>query len=72
MACVMFALFNAINGVTMNGITYCFDVTGILPWFVIAPVIGLLSAVLEALCNGDYDNFVNPIIIGLVLVAFGL
>ena len=72
MACVMFALFNAVNGLTMNGITYWFDTSGILPWFVIAPIAGLLSAVLEALCNGDYDNFVNPIIIGLVLVALGL
>ena len=72
MACVMFALFNAVNGLTMNGITYWFDTSGILPWFVIAPIAGLLSAVLEALCNGDYDNFVNPIIIGLMLVALGL
>jgi len=72
MACVMFALFNAVDGLTMNGITYFFDTSGIIPWFVIAPIAGLLSAVLEALCNGDYDNFVNPIIIGLVLVALGL
>ena len=72
MACVMFALFNAVNGLTMNGITYWFDTSGVLPWFLIAPIAGLLSAVLEALCNGDYDNFVNPIIIGLVLVALGL
>lgn len=72
MACVMFALFSAINGITINGITYCFDTTGIIPWFVIAPLAGLLSAILEALCNGDYDNFVNPIIIGLALVALGL
>ena len=68
----MFALFNAVDGLTMNGITYFFDTSGIIPWFVIAPIAGLLSAVLEALCNGDYDNFVNPIIIGLVLVALGL
>ena len=61
-----------INGITINGITYCFDTTGIIPWFVIAPLAGLLSAILEALCNGDYDNFVNPIIIGLALVALGL
>ena len=72
MACVMFALFNAISGITFNGITYLFDTEGIIPWFVIAPLAGLLSAVLEALCNGDYDNFVNPIIIGLMLVALGL
>ena len=72
MACVMFALFSAINSITINGITYCFDTTGIIPWFVIAPLAGLLSAILEALCNGDYDNFVNPIIIGLALVALGL
>ena len=72
MACVMFALFEAINGISFNGITYFFDTSGILPWFVIAPLAGLLSAVLEALCNGDYDNFVNPIIIGLMLVALGL
>ena len=72
MACVMFALFEAVNGLTFNGVTYWFDTSGIVPWFVIAPIAGLLSAVLEALCNGDYDNFVNPIIIGLVLVAFGL
>ena len=72
MTCVMFALFTALDGITMNGITYCFDTVGLIPWFVIAPLAGLLSAVLEALCNGDYDNFVNPIIIGLVLVALGL
>ena len=72
MACVMFALFSALNGLTLNGITYFFDTSGIIPWFLIAPIAGLLSAVLEALCNGDYDNFVNPIIIGLVLVALGL
>ena len=72
MACVMFALFEAVNSLTFNGITYWFDTTGILPWFVIAPLAGLLSAVLEAICNGDYDNFVNPIIIGLMLVALGL
>ena len=72
MACVMFALFEAVNGLTMNGITYCFDTSGVLPWFLIAPIAGLLSAVLEAICNGDYDNFVNPIIIGLALVALGL
>ena len=72
MACVMFALFEAVNGLTFNSVTYWFDTSGIVPWFVIAPIAGLLSAVLEALCNGDYDNFVNPIIIGLVLVAFGL
>ena len=72
MACVMFALFNAVNGLEFNGIVYTFNTTGILPWFVIAPIAGLLSAVLEAICNGDYDNFVNPIIIGLVLVALGL
>ena len=72
MACVMFALFNAISGITFNGITYLFNTEGIIPWFVIAPLAGLLSAVLEALCNGDYDNFVNPIIIGLMLVALGL
>ena len=72
MACVMFALFSAVNGITFNGITYLFDTEGILPWFLIAPLAGLLSAVLEALCNGDYDNFVNPIIIGLMLVALGL
>ena len=72
MACVMFALFNAVNGLTMNGITYWFDTAGNIPWFVIAPLAGLLSAILEAICNGDYDNFVNPIIIGLVLVALGL
>ena len=68
----MFALFSALDGFTMNGITYFFDTSGIIPWFLIAPIAGLLSAVLEALCNGDYDNFVNPIIIGLVLVALGL
>ncbi len=72
MACVMFALFSALNGLEMNGITYWFDTAGIVPWFVIAPLAGLLSAVLEAICNGDYDNFVNPIIIGLMLVALGL
>ena len=72
MACVMFALFSALDGLTLNGITYFFDTSGIIPWFLIAPIAGLLSAVLEALCNGDYDNFVNPIIIGLVLVALGL
>ena len=72
MACVMFALFSAINGLTFNGITYFFDTEGLIPWFLIAPIAGLLSAVLEALCNGDYDNFVNPIIIGLILVALGL
>ena len=72
MTCVMFALFEAINGLTLNGITYWFDTSGVLPWFVIAPLAGLLSAVLEAICNGDYDNFVNPIIIGLMLVALGL
>ena len=72
MACVMFALFSALNGLTLNSITYFFDTSGIIPWFLIAPIAGLLSAVLEALCNGDYDNFVNPIIIGLVLVALGL
>ena len=72
MACVMFALFSAINGLTFNGITYVFDTEGLIPWFLIAPIAGLLSAVLEALCNGDYDNFVNPIIIGLILVALGL
>jgi len=72
MTCVMFALFSALDGFTLNGITYFFDTSGIIPWFLIAPIAGLLSAVLEALCNGDYDNFVNPIIIGLVLVALGL
>ncbi len=72
MACVMFALFEAVNGLTMNGITYWFDTSGVIPWFLIAPIAGLLSAVLEAVCNGDYDNFVNPIIIGLALVALGL
>ena len=72
MACIMFALFSAINGITFNGITYMFDTAGLIPWFLIAPIAGLLSAVLEAICNGDYDNFVNPIIIGLVLVALGL
>ena len=72
MACVMFALFSAVNGLTFNGITYVFDTEGLIPWFLIAPIAGLLSAVLEALCNGDYDNFVNPIIIGLILVALGL
>jgi len=72
MACVMFALFSAVNGLTFNGITYFFDTEGLIPWFLIAPIAGLLSAVLEALCNGDYDNFVNPIIIGLILVALGL
>ena len=72
MACVMFAFFNALNGIELNGIAYCFDTEGIIPWFVIAPLAGLLSAVLEAICNGDYDNFVNPIIIGLFLVALGL
>lgn len=72
MTCVMFVLFNTINHLEFNGITYHFCTVGCVPWFIIAPVTGLLSAILEALCRGDYDNFINPVIIGIVLVIMGL
>lgn len=72
MTCVVFTLFNAINNLELNSITYSFCTEGFIPLFIIAPTTGLLSAILEALCKGDYDNFINPVVIGVILITMGL
>lgn len=71
MSLVIFGLFNIINGMTFNGITYSFDCVGKVPQIVAAIIAGVLASFLEAICNGDYDNFVNPIIVAFVMVALG-
>lgn len=72
MSMVVFAMFSRLNGLAFNGVTYLFDTDGLLPWYLTSVIVGLASAVLEAVCKGDYDNFVNPIAIGILLVLLGL
>lgn len=71
MALIVFGMFNIVNGSVINGITYVFDTGGVVPQWVAAIVAGVLASFLEAICNGDYDNFVNPIIVAFVMVALG-
>ncbi|MCQ2085110.1 MAG: hypothetical protein MJZ21_03065 [archaeon] len=48
------------------------QVVEFLPALGYAAVAGILAAVLEAVCNGDYDNLVMPSCIVAVLILLGL
>ena len=48
------------------------DVTAILPLWVVCILVGLWSALLEAVCPGEYDNLAIPISTAIILVLMGL
>ena len=56
---------------SLNG-HYVGDVTAILPLWVACILVGLWSALLEAVCPGEYDNLAIPISTAIILVLMGL
>lgn len=57
-------LFDA--GYFLNGAT-----SPVAPFWVAAIVAGLVATILEAVCPGQYDNIVTPIIVALSMVLLG-
>ena len=44
----------------------------VVPFWAAAAVAGLAATVLEAVCPGQYDNIVTPIVVALTMVMLGL
>lgn len=70
MSLVVFGMFNVLSGAGL-GTVRVFDNVGYIPQVYAALIAGLLASFLEAICNGNYDNFVNPIIVAFVMVICG-
>ena len=48
------------------------DATAVVPFWAVSLIAGLLATVLEAVCPGQYDNIVMPIVVALAMVLLGL
>ena len=44
----------------------------VVPFWAAAAVAGLVATVLEAVCPGQYDNIVTPVVVALTMVLLGL
>ncbi len=48
------------------------DATAIIPFWGVAIIAGLIATVLEAICPGQYDNIVIPVVVAVAMVLLGL
>ncbi len=48
------------------------DTDAIIPFWLAGIIAGVLASVLEAVCPGQYDNIVIPVVVALAMVAIGL
>ncbi len=56
-----------------NGICgFVCDVDPMIPVWAAAIVAGLIASVLEAVCPGQYDNIVTPVVVAIVMVLLGM
>ncbi|MCQ2056144.1 MAG: hypothetical protein MJY64_01545 [archaeon] len=66
---IVFVFFGFITGLDVE---YNYDVQTVIPWFACILLAGIITALIEALCRGDYDNFVNPLVIVGVMRLLGM
>ena len=57
---------------TSSGFYPAGDSAAIVPFWAAAVIAGLIAMVLEAVCPGQYDNIVTPLVVALAMVALGL
>ncbi len=57
---------------TASGLYPTGDSTAIVPFWAAAVIAGFISMVLEAVCPGQYDNIVTPLVVAVAMVALGL
>ena len=57
---------------TSSGFYPAGDSAAIVPFWAAAVIAGLIAMVLEAVCPGQYDNIVTPLVVALAMVAMGL
>ena len=57
---------------TASGLYLTGDSTAIVPFWAAAVIAGFISMVLEAVCPGQYDNIVTPLVVAVAMVALGL
>lgn len=48
------------------------DTTATVPLWAVSIIAGILASVLEALCPGQYDNIVTPLVVASAMVLLGL
>lgn len=48
------------------------DSVAIVPIWAVSIIAGLLATVLEAVCPGQYDNIVMPLVVAVAMVLLGL
>lgn len=71
---ITYVVFMAIGqaDLVLWGSPIILDTSLIIPWPLAILAASVLTAVLEAICNGDYDNFVNPLAVGALLWLLGM
>lgn len=57
---------------TSSGFYPAGDSVAIVPFWAVAAIAGLIAMVLEAVCPGQYDNIVTPLVVAVAMVALGL
>ena len=57
---------------TASGFYPAGDSVAIVPFWAVAAIAGLIAMVLEAVCPGQYDNIVTPLVVAVAMVALGL
>ena len=57
---------------TSSGFYPAGDSAAIVPFWAAAVIAGLIAMVLEAVCPGQYDNIVTPLVVALAMVALGM
>ena len=57
---------------TSSGFYPAGDSVAIVPFWAAAAIAGLIAMVLEAVCPGQYDNIVTPLVVAVAMVALGL
>ncbi|MCQ2086231.1 MAG: hypothetical protein MJY54_02265 [archaeon] len=66
------AVFVFFDFITDLGFGYVYGVKTVVPWFVCILLAGVVTAVVEVVCRGDYDNFVNPLVVVGVMRLLGM
>ena len=70
---VMTAFVMAFYGwLTASGFYPGGDSVAVLPIWAVAVVAGVLASLLEAVCPGQYDNIVIPLVVATAMTALGL